>query len=49
VDRNGNAITFQYDMINYPASWGTSGSGNGQFNGPYGIAVDQSGYVYVAD
>ncbi len=37
------------------AKWGRSGgpdfsgSGNGEFNGPKGIAVDSSGYVYVAD
>jgi sugar lactone lactonase YvrE/preprotein translocase subunit SecG len=28
---------------------GVSGSGDGQFNRPNGIAVDGSGYVYVAD
>jgi tripartite motif-containing protein 71 len=28
---------------------GTSGSGNGQFNNPTGIATDSSGDVYVAD
>jgi len=30
-------------------SWGTFGSRDGQFNGPAGIAVDGSGFVYVAD
>ncbi|MBF0537156.1 MAG: DUF1566 domain-containing protein [Nitrospirae bacterium] len=29
--------------------WGSSGSGDGQFNSPYGVAVDTSGNVYVAD
>src|SRR4029078_4326058 len=29
--------------------WGTHGTGNGQFNQPYGVAVDSSGRVYVAD
>lgn len=28
--------------------WGTPGNGNGQFNGPYGVAVDAN-RVYVAD
>ena len=32
------------------AKWGSEGSGDGQFSGPYGIAVDKkSGNVYVAD
>jgi DNA-binding beta-propeller fold protein YncE len=29
--------------------WGSVGSGNGQFNGPFGVAVDAGGSVYVAD
>ena len=29
--------------------WATLGSGNGQFNVPYGIAVASNGNVYVAD
>ena len=33
-----------------PSSFGSAGSGNGQFSGPNGVAVDQSsGDVYVAD
>ena len=31
------------------AKWGTHGSGDGQFNTPFGVAVDGSGNVYVAD
>jgi len=30
-------------------AWGTYGSGDGQFDGPGGMAVDASGSVYVAD
>ena len=30
-------------------SWGTQGSGNGQFAGPYGIALDSNDNIYVAD
>jgi len=29
--------------------WGSSGSGDGQFQGPFGIAVDSWGHVYVSD
>jgi len=49
VDQNGNAITFQNEWVNPPLIWGSNGSGNGQFNYPHSLAVDQSGYVYVAD
>lgn len=31
------------------AVWGVQGSANGQFNTPYGIAVDAAGSVWVAD
>jgi tripartite motif-containing protein 71 len=30
-------------------TWGSSGSGNGQFSLPEGVATDGSGHVYVAD
>jgi DNA-binding beta-propeller fold protein YncE len=30
-------------------TWGEAGNGNGQFNRPYGIALDFEGRVYVAD
>ncbi len=33
----------------YITQWGKSGTGNGQFNGPYGIALDGANNVYVAD
>ena len=29
--------------------WGLSGTGEGQFDGPRGLAVDPQGNVYVAD
>ena len=31
------------------SGWGTSGSGDGQFDAPRGVAVDGVGNVYVAD
>ena len=37
------------DLYEFVWKWGTEGSGNGQFNYPYGVAVDGSGTVYVAD
>ena len=30
-------------------SWGMPGSGQGQFDGPWGISIDMHGNVYVAD
>ncbi len=30
-------------------TWGSVGSGDGQFNTPFGIAVDASGNIFVAD
>jgi len=35
--------------VNYLFQWGSSGSGDGQFSSPYGVAVDASGNVYVVD
>ncbi len=31
------------------SKWGTAGSGDGEFNIPWGIEIDQKGDVYVAD
>lgn len=45
-----NVSTYYYVFtINYVTLWGSSGSGNGQFSAPYGIAVDSNGNVYVVD
>src|SRR4051794_25162844 len=30
-------------------SWGGTGTGNGQFNFPFGVATDSAGDVYVSD
>ena len=38
-DKEGNFIT----------QWGGYGNGDGQFNFPYGIAVDARGSVFVVD
>ncbi|MGD0177219.1 MAG: hypothetical protein ABSC50_10385 [Candidatus Bathyarchaeia archaeon] len=37
------------NVCNISLIWGSLGSGNGQFNGPEGVAVDSSGNVYVTD
>jgi tripartite motif-containing protein 71 len=47
---DGNHRVQKFDMNgNYLMQWGTKGTGDGQFGDPMGIAVDASGYVYVAD
>ncbi len=33
----------------FVTKWGYSGSGDGQFNYPHGIAINTTGYVYVTD
>ena len=35
--------------ITFVTKWGSSGTANGQFLGPIGVAVDSSGNVYVTD
>ena len=37
------------ETYQFVTKWGTEGTGDGQFEGPYGIAVDSSGNVYVTD
>jgi DNA-binding beta-propeller fold protein YncE len=44
-----NRVSYFDQYGNYIASWGTYGTGNGQFEHPEGIAVDSVGDVYVAD
>jgi len=34
---------------NFLLAWGSYGTGNGQFNNAFGVAVDKSGDVYVSD
>src|SRR5262245_26702680 len=36
-------------LCTFLLKWGLPGSGNGQFEGPSGVATDASGNVYVAD
>ncbi len=37
------------DGYQFKSQWGGSGTGSGTFGSPYGVAVDSSGNVYVAD
>ena len=34
---------------NFLLKWGSMGTGNGQFNGPWEVTVDGSGNVYVSE
>ena len=48
-DQAGSIAPSQAGSYSFSAQWGSSGSGNGQFNQPYGVAVDSLGNVYVAE
>jgi DNA-binding beta-propeller fold protein YncE len=49
ADTGNNRIQeFAHDGA-FIASWGTPGSGNGQFSAPTGVALDPSGNVFVTD
>jgi hypothetical protein len=43
------ATTHAEDPPVYVTQWGMQGTGDGQFNYPIGVAVDNSGNVYVTD
>jgi len=58
VDGSGNvfvgdnvsaAIRKYTNSGTFLTSWGSGGSGDGQFNYPWGVAVDGSGNVFVGD
>jgi NHL repeat len=46
ITQQRNVQQVQYSFVR---TWGSVGTGDGQFQGPGGIAVDSSGNVYVAD
>lgn len=50
ADKGNNRIVRVTDIngSNF-TSYGTSGSGSGQFNAPNSIAVDSTGHIYIAD
>ena len=49
AEEGANQIRKYNSAGTFITSWGTTGTGNGQFQSPVGIAVDSSGYIYVAD
>jgi sugar lactone lactonase YvrE len=53
IDTNNNRVDTFRSIADVPGSymlsWGTSGSGPGQFNLPYGIQRSSWGFVYVCD
>jgi tripartite motif-containing protein 71 len=50
ADTNNNRIDeFNPSNGSFLGSWGSKGSGNGQFLNPQGIVVDPSGNIYVND
>jgi hypothetical protein len=48
VDFNNNDVLEFTAAGAFVTSWGTFGNSPGQFNDPYGLAVDQAGNVYVS-
>jgi DNA-binding beta-propeller fold protein YncE len=46
---NNNRIAKFTRDGNFVKTWGSTGAGNGQFNGIRGIAADAAGSIYVAD
>ena|SRR5579885_2511120 len=49
ADQGNDRIAVFDNMGNFLFSFGIHGSGNGQFNKPFGIAFDSSGNIYVVD
>ena len=49
VDAFNNRVQKFDSSGNYLSQFGSSGSGDGQFNGPYGVAIDSGGNIYVTD
>jgi len=49
ADRDNNRIQKFDASGTFVTTWGSAGSGNGQFSNPTGVATDGSGNVYVVD
>src|SRR5207245_2491353 len=44
-----NTTTTTLSSCTFLTTWGMSGSGNGEFNGPFGAVVDGSGNFFVTE
>lgn len=49
VDSGNNRVQRFDSEGNYLSEFGSFGTNNGQFNAPWGVAIDSKGYVYVTD
>lgn len=49
VDSGNNRVQRFDSEGNYLSEFGSFGTENGQFNAPWGVAVDKDGFVYVTD
>ena len=49
VDSGNNRIQRFDSEGNYLSEFGSFGTENGQFNAPWGVAIDNEGFVYVTD
>ena len=49
VNYGNHCIQILNPDLTFSSSFGSKGSGNGQFNAPYDVAFDSTGNVYVAD
>ena len=49
ADEGNNRIQKFTNTGTFIRTWGTGGSGNGQFKQPLGIGLDPSGNVFVTD
>jgi len=47
--RNNISRKFPILFSSLATKWGSNGTGDGQFNQPFGVGVDGSGNVYVVD
>jgi DNA-binding beta-propeller fold protein YncE len=49
ADTNNNRLQKFTSTGTFLTTWGSSGTGDGQFTNPFGVATDSSGNVFVAD